>query len=92
MESAPRCHCANLWARGRGRPGRDAADPLETVPLSTLHVTSAATKRLYYRSRFDMAWRTLDVGAIDFSPGAAKQSVVVAKGRFGAIDVTHALR
>ena len=73
-------------------PGRDAADPLETVPLSTLHVTSAATKRLYYRSRFDMAWRTLDVGAIDFSPGAAKQSVVVAKGRFGAIDVTHALR
>lgn len=72
-------------------PGRDAKDPLETVPISTLHVTSEHTKMLYYRSRYDMTWRRLDLGRVNFGEGALRKSVQVTNAAFSFLDVTDEL-
>lgn len=73
-------------------PGRNIEDPLETTPLSTLHVTSPGTKQMYYRSRQDMTWRMVDLNRLNFTASPAPQkSVVVARGGFSAEDVTSDL-
>ena len=76
-------------------PGRDALDPLETTPLSTLHVTGPAARHVYTRSRYDMQWRRLDLSRVDFAPaavearGAARARIATA--HFAFTDVTDEL-
>ena len=68
---------------------RDASDPLETTPESTLHVP--ATREVFFRSRADMTWRRIDLTQLDFSPTATRKSVEVVHGEFGFVDVTKEL-
>jgi choloylglycine hydrolase len=72
-------------------PGKDARDPLETTPISTLHVTSNSTKQVFYRPRYDMTWRRVDLGRINFAPTAPRRTVEVTKSQFSYIDVTDEL-
>lgn len=72
-------------------PGRNRLDPLETTPIATLHVTSPTTKRVYYRSRYDMSWRSIDLSRVAFAAGSPKGSARVTGSAFAAEDVTHEL-
>jgi hypothetical protein len=72
-------------------PARNALDPLETTPVSTLHVTGAQHRHVYTRSRYDMSWRRLDLSRIDFRPTARKGTATIARAQFAFEDVTHEL-
>ena len=72
-------------------PGRNALDPLETTPLSTLHVTGADKRELYFRSRHDMTWRRVDLTRLNFSPSATSKSAKVTNAAFSFVDVTSEL-
>jgi len=70
---------------------RNALDPLETTPLSSIQVKGPGTRQIFYRSRYDMTWRRIDLARLDFSPGAKKRSARVAMGSFGFVDATPEL-
>ena len=72
---------------------RNALDPMETTPISSLKITSATQRVVMHRSREDMRWRKLDLGKIDFSASSAagKKSVAITSTGFDCEDVTHHL-
>ena len=71
---------------------RDAADPMETTPISSIKVLSPTKTWVFYRSRSDMAWRLLDLGRINFNKTAVPpKSVEVTTSGFNFIDVTDRL-
>jgi len=64
---------------------------METTPISSLKVTSKATKLLFHRSRESMTWRRLDLSKIDFAAKAPSKSVLTTRTAFEFVDVTAEL-
>eukprot|EP00729_Bicosta_minor_P029655 gene29655-23570_t len=72
---------------------RNAEDPMETTPISSIKVVSETKRMVFHRSRSDMTWRLLDLTRIDFTP-QSKASGRVAKvttAGFNYVDATGEL-
>jgi choloylglycine hydrolase len=72
---------------------RNADDPLETTPTSSIKVISPTLRQVFYRSREDMTWRMLDLTVVNFLPSTAGSKVAhMTTGSFSFINVTSELQ